>query len=252
MASKLLSRAKHSKALRDSGLFGACPSVTVSLLIAVYKSIYILYCRESNTYVFILLKQLGYEILSFLKEENKLDLEKLVSIAEMLLQEEIRMPEAKKVVKAKPAPKPKVVKTKPAAKPKTKVAPKLASTAPEAKAPVKAKVRKARGPNKKSKGSLVAYENLLKHEAELEKARKAAKLELKSEFDGFLKQADEIKVKYQKLFNENIGSAPKGKAKSTGAKKNGWKTFTLDQVQTLLTKPIMGKRSRFQERMLLA
>ena len=89
---------------------------------------------------------------------------------------------------------------------------------------------------------MVAYENLLKHEAGLEKARKAAKAELKSEYDGFIKQADEIKVKYQKLFNENIGSAPKAKGKTTGAKKNGWKTFTLDQVQTFIDQTNNGEK----------
>jgi hypothetical protein len=158
------------------------------------------------------------------------------------------MPDAKKAAKPKSPAKPKVVKAKPAAKPKTKVvkaAPKakVAEKSPDVKAPVPAKVRKTRGANKKAKGSLVAYENLLKHEAELEKARKAAKSELKSEYDGFLKQADEIKAKYQKLFGESIGSIPKtkGKKKISGAKKNGWKTFTLDQVQSFIDQTNEGK-----------
>lgn len=147
------------------------------------------------------------------------------------------MAESKKVVKPKTPSKPKVIKAKPAtvAKPKVKVvkAAKPAPKALEAKAPVEVKVKKARGPNKKAKGSLAAYENLLKHEAELEKARKAAKSELKGEYDNFLKEADEIKVKYQKLFNESIGSAPKAKGKSAGAKKTK-SGYTLDQVQAYI------------------
>ena len=139
----------------------------------------------------------------------------------------------KKVVKAKPASKAKVAKAKPAAKPKAKATPKPEPKTPVVKAPVEVEVKKARGPNKKAKGSLAAYENLLKHEAELEKARKAAKSELKGEYDNFLKQADEIKAKYQKLFNEGIGSAPKPKGKSAGAKKTK-SGYTLDQVQAYI------------------
>jgi hypothetical protein len=251
MSSKLLSRAKHSKALRDSGLFGAFPSLTVSLLITVIQNVYILYCRESKTYVFILIQESGYEILSFIKREDTIESEEFVSIANMLLQEEIRMPDAKKAAKPKSPSKPKTIKAastvkkgfaaKPAVKAKVvKTAPKakVAVKTPEAKSPIEVKVKKARGPNKKAKGSLAAYEHLLKQESELEKARKAAKAELKSEHDGFLKQAEEIKVKYQKLFNENIGSAPKGKV--TGAKKT--KTgYTIDQVQAYIDQSAEGK-----------
>jgi hypothetical protein len=174
-------------------------------------------------------------------------------MADMLLQEEITMPEAKKDAKTKGPAKPKVVESissvkkgfaaKPVVKAKVaKAAIKTKTTVKtsQAKSPVEVKVKKVRGPNKKAKGSLAAYENLLKHESELEKARKAAKAELKSEFDGFLRQADEIKAKYQKIFNESISSAPKGKAKATGAKKSSKGGYTLDQVQAYIDQSASG------------
>jgi hypothetical protein len=161
------------------------------------------------------------------------------------------MPEAKKTPKAKVA-KPNVVKAKPVAKAKAKAkvarpAPKAEEKKPEVKAPIAEKpAKKTRSYSRKPKGSLVAYENLLKHEAELEKARKAAKTELKGEYEKFLKEADEVKTKYQKLFNESISSAPKDKAnvkaKPTGAKKNGWKSFSLDQVQSFIDQTSEGTK----------
>lgn len=157
------------------------------------------------------------------------------------------MPDEKKVVrspKAKVA-KPKVAEAKPVAKPNSKrkivkASPKPAAKVPVAKAPIVGeKARKVRSYTRKPKGSLAAFENLLKHEAELEKARKAAKAELKGEYDKFLKEADEVKAKYQKLFNESISSAPKAK-KPTVARKNGKRSFSLGQVQSFIDQTAKG------------
>lgn len=154
---------------------------------------------------------------------------------------------AAKSPKAKAA-KPKVVKAKPAAKTKpkaklVKASPKSGPKVIEAKAPLVEKaVKKARSYTRKPKGSLGAYENLLKHEAELERARKAAKAELKGEYDKFLKEADEVKSKYQKLFNESISSAPKAKAQPARAKNNGRRSFSLDQIQSFIDQTAEGAK----------
>jgi histone H1/5 len=167
----------------------------------------------------------------------------------MLLQEEISMPEGKKEVKAKPAPKAKVVTAKPASKPKvaakpkakapSKPAPKVQTKKPVAKAPVAIKkAKKTRAYTKKPKGT---FADLIKKQAELEEIKKGAKADLKKQYENHLKEAEKVKVQYKELFAENLDAPSKARAKATGKKKNGWKTFTLDQVQSFIDQTTEGK-----------
>jgi hypothetical protein len=159
------------------------------------------------------------------------------------------LPESKKTAKAPKAKaaKPKVVKTKPAstvkngfsAKPKADIAkaPKVAK--PVVKATVEVKVKKTRGP-RKAKGT---FADLLKKQAELEEIKKGAKVELKKEYDGFLKEADKVKAQYKELFSESIESLPK--ARGTGSKKTagkilGLKPFTLKEVEDFVEQKQQG------------
>jgi hypothetical protein len=89
MLGKLLARAHRCKTIRDSGLFSSFPGLEDSLLISVERKVYILYDRTPRTYYFILLKpETGYDILSILHEERRLELSDLVSIADNLLPKE--------------------------------------------------------------------------------------------------------------------------------------------------------------------
>jgi len=144
------------------------------------------------------------------------------------------MPEAKK--ESKPKSPSKLVKAKPASKPKAKAAPKAGATKPETAI---MKVRKARGPNKKTKGS---FAELQKIQAQYEEAKKGAKSELKHQYDGLVKEAEKIKAQYKELFNESIESAPKEKGKAS--KKATGKGFTLDQIQSFIDQTSEGKAVR--------
>jgi hypothetical protein len=152
------------------------------------------------------------------------------------------MPDVKKT--AKPKGPTKIVKAKPIAKftAKAKVvktAPKSEAKKPEVKAPVILKVKKARGPNKKAKGS---FAELIKIQNQYEEAKRGAKSELRKEYDNLIKDSEKIKAQYKELFGEVIEGAPKAKGKTAAANRSGKKAFTLDQVQSYIDQTAQGKK----------
>jgi hypothetical protein len=140
------------------------------------------------------------------------------------------------------------------AKPKTAAANKPAVKKPDVKKPVakipapkpeEEKVIKTRKPRKvKVAGS--SYEIMLKKQAELDAYKKQAKIELKKQYDEKLKEGDELKAHYQKLFGESIGSAPK--AQKGGAKKAGKPSrgFTLEQIESFLSQKDAGGKIKIE------
>jgi hypothetical protein len=126
------------------------------------------------------------------------------------------MAAVKKVVKAKAT----VAKAKPKAK-----------TSVSKKQPV-AKVEEVKKPRKTRKAKS-SFDELLKKQSELNVIKKAAKIELKKDYDAKMKEADDIKNQYKDLFDEDIKSAP---SKSNGAKQGSAKNkkLTLDQVQSFI------------------
>ena len=136
----------------------------------------------------------------------------------------------KKVVEKKVVAKKPVAKKPAAKKPVAKV--------PSAK-PVAEQVVKARK-TRKAKVSGSSYEIMLKKQAELDAYKKQAKIELKKQYDEKLKEAHELKAHYQKLFAENIDSAPKGRSVGAGKVGRSSRGYTLDQVQSFLDQKNAG------------
>jgi hypothetical protein len=208
------------------------------LPVAVHKGVYVLCCRERVKRISSsLLNDSGYEVLSFPKEDNAIKSEVLSSIAVRRLQEEILMPELKKVAKSKSISKPKIVKAKPAAKPKAKATSKSAAKpvvfkAPEVKAPV---AKKTRAYTRKPKGS---FADLIKKQAELEEIKKGAKADLRKQYENHLKEADKVKAQYQELFHELLLASVKGK--SVVPRKSAKGGYTLDQVQAYIDQSSNG------------
>lgn len=144
--------------------------------------------------------------------------------------------------KAKTTKSKKVVAKKPATK--KPVAKATVVKAPAAK-PIENKIVKVRKP-RKVKIASSSYELMLKKQAELDAYKKQAKIELKKQYEEKLKEAEELKAHYQKLFSENIGSAPKaGKA---GANKVGKvsRGYTLDQIESFLSQKDSGGKIKIE------
>jgi hypothetical protein len=139
-------------------------------------------------------------------------------------------------LKAKGSKPKKVIAKKPAIK--KPVAKKPVAKAPAAKS-VEEKVIKVRKP-RKAKGTGSSYEIMLRKQVELDAYKRQAKIELKKQYDEKLKEGEELKAHYQKLFGENIGSAPKaGKAGAQKLGKNS-RGYTLDMVQSFLDQKDAG------------
>lgn len=117
----------------------------------------------------------------------------------------------------------KVVKTKASAKPKAK-----ASASKKLPVP---KIEEAKKPRKARKAKS-SFTEMLKKQSELDVIKKAAKAELKKDYDAKIKEADDINTQYKKLFDEDIKSAPSKGGNKKGSAKN--KKLTLDQVQSFI------------------
>lgn len=105
--------------------------------------------------------------------------------------------------------------------------------------PIDEKVVKVRKP-RKTKAAGSSYEMMLQKQTELDALKKQAKIELKKQYEEKLKEGEELKAHYQKLFGESIGSAPKalkGKGKKVGKVSRG---YTLDQIESFLSQKDAG------------
>jgi len=146
-------------------------------------------------------------------------------------------PTSAKSAKPKAAAANKSAVKKPAA---DKPAAKVPSPKPEEEKAVK--VRKPR----KVKAAGSSYEIMLKKQAELDAYKKQAKIEIKKQYDEKLKEGEELKAHYQKLFGESIGSAPK--AQKGGAQKAGKPSrgFTLEQIESFLSQKDAGGKIKIE------
>jgi hypothetical protein len=134
--------------------------------------------------------------------------------------EETTTPKAPAKPKAKP-----IVKAKAA-----KNTPKAEAKKPVANAPVaEMKEKKTRSYTRKPKG---LFADLLKKQAELEKAKNGAKVDLKKQYESLLKESEQIKAHYKELFNESIESEPK--VRGAGTKRASSRGYTLEQVKLFI------------------
>ena len=140
------------------------------------------------------------------------------------------MPETSKTAKPKVPAKPKAKTAINGWTKGAKPAAKSAGKKTVAKAPVaETKEKKTRAYNRKPKGS---FADLLKKQVELEKAKNGAKVDLKRQYENLLKESEQIRAHYKKLFNESIESAPK--VRGAGAKKAPSRGYTLEQVKLFI------------------
>jgi hypothetical protein len=99
-------------------------------------------------------------------------------------------------------------------------------------------------PKKTRKPRLVdpSFADLIKKEADFEKAKKKAKIDLQKKYNQKLSETVDIAMKYKELFGETLDTSIKAKGKSSSTKKGTRKSgFTLDQVQTFIDQTSEGK-----------
>jgi hypothetical protein len=100
MASKLLTKAKHSFVIRSSGLFDHLHNLEDAILICVSNDVYILFNRLNSSYYFIEILDNSYDILSIYSTIDRIDSKRLVRIAKELQKKEIHGASSKERAKS--------------------------------------------------------------------------------------------------------------------------------------------------------